>query len=136
MNGVVTPEEFDFFHEMVITQELCRTGARGFNDGNLGGMNIGLPAILYHAKPDLRKRVADEVLSGKKLICLAISEAFAGSDVAGLKTTAVKSPDGKYFIVNGMEQSVQYQTSFLLTARQARRNGSQTVHSATTSSRE
>ena len=31
----------------------------------------------------------------KKVISLAISEAFAGSDVAGLRTTAVKSKDGK-----------------------------------------
>jgi alkylation response protein AidB-like acyl-CoA dehydrogenase len=102
MNGVVTPEEFDYFHEMVITQELCRTGTRSFNDGNLGGMVIGLPAVLLHAKNDaLRQRVADEVLSGRKFMCLAISEAFAGSDVAGLKTTAVKSEDGSHYIVNG-----------------------------------
>jgi alkylation response protein AidB-like acyl-CoA dehydrogenase len=99
MDGVVTPEEFDYFHEMVVTQELSRTGARSFNDGNLGGMVIGLPAVLLHARESVRKRVADEVLSGKKRICLAISEAFAGSDVAGLKTTAVKK--GGHYIVNG-----------------------------------
>lgn len=34
-------------------------------------------------------------------VCLAISEAFAGSDVAGLKTTARKTEDGKYWIING-----------------------------------
>jgi alkylation response protein AidB-like acyl-CoA dehydrogenase len=34
-------------------------------------------------------------------MCLAITEAFAGSDVAGLKTTAEKTPDGKHYIVNG-----------------------------------
>ena len=37
----------------------------------------------------------------KKFICLAISEAHAGSDVLGMKTTAVKSDDGKYWIING-----------------------------------
>ncbi|OAP62465.1 hypothetical protein AYL99_04668 [Fonsecaea erecta] len=104
MNGAVTPEEFDYFHEMVITQELCRTGARSFNDGNLGGMIISLPAVLYHAKPQIRKRVAEECFSGKKKICLAISEAFAGSDVAGMKTTAVKSADGTHYIVNGTKK--------------------------------
>lgn len=101
MNGVVSPDEFDFFHELVITQELSRTGTRAFNDGNLGGMVIGLPAVLYHAKEDVRQRVAEECFSGRKRLCLAISEAFAGSDVAGLKTTAVKSPDGRHYIVNG-----------------------------------
>ncbi|KAK4936242.1 hypothetical protein LTR10_022829 [Elasticomyces elasticus] len=104
MNGVVSPEEFDFFHEMIITQELCRTGTRGFNDGNLGGMVISLPAVLYHARPSVRDRVAEEVLSGKKWMCLAISEAFAGSDVGGMKTTAVKSADGKHYIVNGTKK--------------------------------
>ncbi|KIW84540.1 hypothetical protein Z517_03790 [Fonsecaea pedrosoi CBS 271.37] len=104
MNGAVTPEEFDYFHEMVINHELCRTGGRAFNDGNLGGMVISLPAVLYHAKPNIRKRVAEECLSGNKKICLAISEAFAGSDVAGIKTTAVKSPDGTHYIVNGTKK--------------------------------
>lgn len=42
-----------------------------------------------------------EVLDGKKFICLAISEAHAGSDVMGLQTTAVKSEDGKEWIING-----------------------------------
>ncbi|KAJ3334446.1 hypothetical protein HDU91_002729, partial [Kappamyces sp. JEL0680] len=42
-----------------------------------------------------------DVLSGEKRICLAISEAGAGSDVANIKTTAVKSPCGKFYIVNG-----------------------------------
>jgi alkylation response protein AidB-like acyl-CoA dehydrogenase len=101
MNGAVTPEEFDYFHEMIITQELCRTHTRSFNDGNIGGMIISLPAVLYHAKPHVRDRVAKKCFAGEKKICLAISEAFAGSDVAGMKTTAVKSADGKHYIVNG-----------------------------------
>jgi len=41
------------------------------------------------------------VFAAKKFICLAISEAHAGSDVLGMKTTAVKSEDGKYWIING-----------------------------------
>ena len=42
-----------------------------------------------------------DVLDGKKFICLAISEAHAGSDVMGLQTTAVKSEDGSSWIING-----------------------------------
>jgi len=37
-------------------------------------------------------------------ICLAITEAFAGSDVARLRTTAAKTPDGKHYIVNGTKK--------------------------------
>jgi alkylation response protein AidB-like acyl-CoA dehydrogenase len=35
------------------------------------------------------------------VICLAITEPSAGSDVANLRTTATKSADGKTFVVNG-----------------------------------
>jgi len=45
-----------------------------------------------------------EVLAGEKTICLAISEPFAGSDVANIKATAVKTPDGKHYIVNGVKK--------------------------------
>jgi len=44
------------------------------------------------------------VLSGKKYIALAISEAFAGSDVAGLRCQATKTPDGQHYIVNGTKK--------------------------------
>lgn len=95
----VKPEEFDYFHELVISQELSRLGGRGFADGMQGGMVIGLPPVLNFGTPELKERVAKEVFSGKKFICLAISEAFAGSDVAGLKTSCIKTKDGKHFIV-------------------------------------
>ena len=105
MGGAVRGEEFDYFHELVIVQELVRVSARGFQDGNMAGMVIALPAVLNHANSaSLRKRVAEECFSGKKRICLAISEAFAGSDVAGMKTTARKSDDGSHYIVNGTKK--------------------------------
>jgi alkylation response protein AidB-like acyl-CoA dehydrogenase len=62
---------------------------------------IGLPAVHNFARSPLREKVLNEVLDGKKLLCLAISEAFAGSDVANTKTFAKKSADGKHWIVTG-----------------------------------
>lgn len=59
-------------------------------------MNFGLP--------ELKLKIIPEVLSGKKFICLAISEAFSGSDVAGLQTRATKSSDGKYWTINGTKK--------------------------------
>lgn len=68
----------------------------------MAGMTISLTAVQQWLQdPVLKERVTEEVLSGKKKMCLAITEAFAGSDVAGLKTTAEKTPDGKFYIVNG-----------------------------------
>ena len=43
-----------------------------------------------------------QCLAGKKYLALAISEAFAGSDVGGLQTTAVR--DGDYWIVTGTKK--------------------------------
>lgn len=99
LGGVVKGEEFDYFHDLIVSQELVRVNARGFQDGNMAGMTIGLTAVLNFAKdPVWKKKIADEVFSGRKKACLAITEAFAGSDVAGLKTTAEKTPDGKYYV--------------------------------------
>lgn len=68
-------------------------------------MTISLSAVLQFANDEAyKKKLADEVFSGKKKICLAITEAFAGSDVAGIRTTAVKTPDGKHYIVNGTKK--------------------------------
>lgn len=105
LNDSVKAEEFDYFHEMVLIQELGRSTSRGFQDGNMAGMVISLPAVLKFANSQsLKEKVREEVLSGKKRICLAITEAFAGSDVAGLKTTAIKSEDGSHYIVNGTKK--------------------------------
>lgn len=74
-------------------------------DGNLGGFAISLPVVLQWATNEqVKKRVSEEVLSGKKKISLAISEAYAGSDVAGIRTVATKSSDGKHYIVNGTKK--------------------------------
>ena len=67
----------------------------------MSGSVIGLPPVLNFGSPAIKAKVIPDVLSGEKLICLAISEAFAGSDVSGLKTTAKKTADGKHWIING-----------------------------------
>ena len=106
MGGIVKPEEFDYFHELIITQEFARVGQRGYGDGNLAlacrltcylnplsgllaGTVIGLPPVLNFGSPELQAKVVPEVLSGKKPICLAISEAFAGSDVQGCAAPSI-----------------------------------------------
>ncbi|KAH8911698.1 acyl-CoA dehydrogenase NM domain-like protein [Coniochaeta sp. PMI_546] len=105
LGGAVDGKEFDYFHDLVMSQEGVRAAARGFQDGSLAGMVIGLTCILNFCKdPVMQKRITDEVFSGQKKICLAITEAFAGSDVANLRTTAVKTPDGKHYIVNGTKK--------------------------------
>ncbi|TFK27197.1 acyl-CoA dehydrogenase [Coprinopsis marcescibilis] len=104
MYGIVKPEEYDYFHELILNQELARSVMRGYGDAILSGLVIGLPPVINFGNEQLKARVVPEALSGKKTICLAISEAQAGSDVSGLHTTAVKTPDGEHWIINGSKK--------------------------------
>nr|UOO00980.1 long-chain acyl-CoA dehydrogenase [Ganoderma lucidum] len=104
LGGVIKPEEFDRFHELILMQEGTRPAMRGYRDGQNSGATIGLPPVIHFGRPELRDRIVQEVLNGDKFISLAISEAFAGSDVAGLRTTAKKTPDGKHWIINGTKK--------------------------------
>ncbi|OQO14355.1 hypothetical protein B0A48_01231 [Cryoendolithus antarcticus] len=105
LSGTMKGEDFDAFADLIASQELARTGSRGFQDGNMAGMTISLTAVQHwlHNEP-LKRKLTDEVLSGKKKMCLAITEAFAGSDVQGLRTTAELSDDGKTWTVNGTKK--------------------------------
>ncbi|KAJ3798294.1 acyl-CoA dehydrogenase/oxidase [Lentinula aff. detonsa] len=102
MGGIVKPEEFDYFHELILNTELSRFGTRGFVDGMLNGAVIGLPPIWNYGSPELQARIIPQVLSGKKYLALAITEAFAGSDVSGLQTTAVRV--GDHWIITGTKK--------------------------------
>jgi alkylation response protein AidB-like acyl-CoA dehydrogenase len=63
----------------------------------------GCPPIYNYGSQELQDRVLPEIMSGRKRVCLAITEPEAGSDVKNLSTEAKLSEDGKYYIVNGVE---------------------------------
>jgi len=101
--GLGFPEEYggtpaDQFMKIVTSQELARAGAGGIN-ASLMSHTIGSPPIARAARPEVRARVLPEVLSGKKISALAITEPGGGSDVANLATRARR--DGDHYIVNG-----------------------------------
>lgn len=97
----VAPEEWDHFHELILTDELSRCGSGGVVWNLIGGYGIGMPPLYKFANEALKKRVVPDILAGKKRICLAITEPDAGSDVANLTTSAKLTEDGKHYIVNG-----------------------------------
>jgi len=88
--------------QLILNLELARCGCRGYVDGFLAGGVIGLPPVLNFGSDEIKAKVVPEVLSGKKFICLAVSEAFAGSDVSGLQTTAAR--DGDYWVISGTKK--------------------------------
>jgi alkylation response protein AidB-like acyl-CoA dehydrogenase len=88
--------------KLIVNTELARFGTRGVVDGLLNGGVIAVPPILNYGSPELQAAVLPDILSGKKFVALAISEAFAGSDVSGLQTTAIK--DGDQWVVTGTKK--------------------------------
>ena len=72
-----------------MSEEFKRFGSYGYSDGLMGGLSIGLPVILHFGSNYLKEKVGRPCLEGKKRIALAISEPYAGSDVAKIRTSAV-----------------------------------------------
>ncbi len=101
--GMGYPEELgggptDNRLKLIMTEETSRPGSGGLT-ASLFSHTIGLPPIAKYAHPALRDTVVPAVLRGEKISALAITEPSGGSDVANLKTKAVR--DGDHFIVTG-----------------------------------
>jgi len=101
--GLGYPEEFggmpgDVWFSQIASEELARVGAGGIN-ASLMVHGIGLPPVINWGSDAMKALVAPPVLRGEKWISLGITEPDGGSDVANLKTSAVR--DGDHFIVNG-----------------------------------
>jgi len=99
-----SPDSFDYFHEMLVHQELARVGTPGFLDGCGGGYLISAPCVLNFGSAVMKQSIGRSLLLGDKISCLAISEPFAGSDVAGLRMTAEKTADGQFYVLNGIKK--------------------------------
>ncbi len=101
--GMGYPEELggtpgDIFFQVIISEELMRSGSGGLTSG-LGSLNIALPPIIAFGTKEQKKKFAAPVLAGQRIAALGITEPCGGSDVANIQTTAEK--DGDVYIVNG-----------------------------------
>lgn len=102
--GAVKVEDWDYIHTMIYCCEMNRSGLNGPAASLTVGIAFGTPPIVKFGNAALQKRFLPEILTGKKRICIAITEPDAGSDVANIQTRAEKSKDGKYYIVNGTKK--------------------------------
>lgn len=97
------PEEYggaginDFRYNAVISEELWRAGATGIGWGLHS--DIVLPYLLAYANDEQKKRWLPKMISGEWIAAIAMSEPAAGSDLAGIRTTALKK--GNHYVVNG-----------------------------------
>ncbi len=83
---------------VVTIEGLMRGGSTGVSIG-LGSLGIAIPPILHSGDESLIERFAAPALRGEKIAALGITEPGTGSDVAGVRTSAVK--DGDEWVVNG-----------------------------------
>jgi acyl-CoA dehydrogenase len=112
--GLKIPERYggqggDLLHEAVWIEELSRAGGSG---GVAAGLNahaqIAMPPVFNFGTDEQRRRWIDPGVRGELIGALGITEPGAGSDVAGLRTSARRVPGGylvngsKTFITNGV----------------------------------
>ena len=83
---------------LIAAEEIARAGSGGVQ-ASLGSLHIGLPPVLALGSAELKARVVPPVLRGEKIAALAITEPGGGSDVAALRTRAVR--DGDHYVVDG-----------------------------------
>lgn len=93
--GIAVP---DLFYMIILTEELARAGSGGLM-ASLMSHAIGTPPVCAVGTPEQKAQFAAPVLAGDKIAALAVTEPSGGSDVANLKTRAVR--DGDHYIVNG-----------------------------------
>ncbi|KAL4905665.1 hypothetical protein BDW74DRAFT_185170 [Aspergillus multicolor] len=97
----VKVEEWDYLHTGIYCDEMARSGLSGPSGSLTAGFAFGTPPIIKYGSEQLKEKFLPDLLTGRKRNCIAITEPDAGSDVANITTTATKSEDGKFYIVNG-----------------------------------
>ena len=102
--------EHDFRYNVIVTEELTRAGASGVGFGLHNDVNM--PYFLNYATADQLDRWLPKMVTGEFITAIAMSEPGAGSDLAAIRTTAVRQGDcyilngQKTFITNGIHSDL------------------------------
>lgn len=102
--GICKPEEngglgLDYSYNLVVAEELGRIGCGGVPLAIGVQTDMATPALARFGSKELREKYLNKVITGEYVASIAVSEPHAGSDVAAIKTTAVK--DGDDYVING-----------------------------------
>jgi|TARA_Y100000389_G_scaffold127337_1_gene124660 acyl-CoA dehydrogenase len=97
-----TFEGIDIFHGIVTSEELAQ-GSGGIA-ASLLSLNISLPLILALGTEEQKEKYITPVIAGDKIACLGVTEPSGGSDVAGIKTKAIR--DGSDYVLNGSKMFI------------------------------
>ena len=98
------PEEYggagaDKLYSVAQMEELARAGTTGIGFGLHS--EIVAPYILHYGTEAQKQKYLPQMASGDVVGAIAMSEPAAGSDLQGIKTTAIKSVDGSHYVLNG-----------------------------------
>jgi len=103
-----TPPEggWDHYMDMIWHDELARSGCAGVNIVLFGITVMSLPHTIRYGSKYLIDKVAKPVIRGDKGVMITLTEPEGGSDLVNLSTTAVKTADGKHYVVNGVKKFI------------------------------
>jgi alkylation response protein AidB-like acyl-CoA dehydrogenase len=87
----------DFRYNMVVAEEMCRAGASG--PGFPVHTDIIVPYISQLGTDEQKRRWLPGLVSGELISAIAMTEPGAGSDLQGIRTTAVDR--GDHYVLNG-----------------------------------
>jgi alkylation response protein AidB-like acyl-CoA dehydrogenase len=89
--------------QAIVGEEMARLNV----PGGINGLGIGFigPTLIVHGTEEQKRRYVRKILTAEEMWCQLYSEPNAGSDLAGLRTSAVKESfeDGDYYLVNGQK---------------------------------
>jgi len=102
--GLCFPEEYggeggDYFYSLIRAECLSYSGSGGTNMGFAVQTDMVLPPVHLLGTEEQKQRYLVPGIKGDRIGCLGITEPGAGSDVAGIRTTAIR--DGDEFVING-----------------------------------
>tara|TARA_R110002073_G_scaffold306012_2_gene475126 strand:- start:2110 stop:3276 length:1167 start_codon:yes stop_codon:yes gene_type:complete len=102
--GLSSPEEYgglnlDMFYMVIFLEELQKINSGGFAAAMWAHVYLAMTHINKEGDDRIKREYLTPSIDGKKIGCLCITEPFGGSDVAGMRTTAIKQ--GDHYIVNG-----------------------------------
>jgi alkylation response protein AidB-like acyl-CoA dehydrogenase len=107
--GLCFPEEYggqggDYYYSLVRAECLSYARCGGLGMGMAVHTDMVLPPIEMLGTEDLKQRYLAPGIKGEKIGCLGITEPGAGSDVAGIRTTARR--DGDEYVINGSKMFI------------------------------
>jgi alkylation response protein AidB-like acyl-CoA dehydrogenase len=89
----------DYFYSLVRAECMSYSGSGGTNMGFAVQTDMVLPPIHLLGTEEQKQRYLVPGIKGERIGCLGITEPGAGSDVAGIRTTAIR--DGDEYVING-----------------------------------